>query len=125
MVLRLFLARNSYRPETLISDFDRVILDHGVRQQLFAHASDLRTSGFLVGSINNEVENLALPNAANPGKSEALQRSFNGLSLWVQHASLEGDNYTRLHIATPRTVIERGADQWSAHYRFQQVCRAA
>ena len=30
-----------YRPQTLMGDFDGVVFDHGVGQQLFAHAGKL------------------------------------------------------------------------------------
>ena len=57
-----------------------------------------RTSGFrLLGVVFGQfdVEDLALPHPANPGKAEASQGAFNGLALRIEHAGLEGNGNTR------------------------------
>jgi hypothetical protein len=39
--------------KALIWDFDRVVFNHSIGQQLLAHAGDYRTSGRLIRSIEN------------------------------------------------------------------------
>ena len=95
------------RAEWLIGDFDGVIFNHGIGQQLLAHAVELRTRGSLVGSLKGHIKDLALTHRADIAETEAGQSAFDGLPLRIEHTGLEGDNDTSLHGS--RLVIEEDA----------------
>src|SRR5690554_7508640 len=65
----------SCRKKTLSEDFDGVVFDHGIGQQLFAHLRQLGLGRFRIGVRKSEVENLALADALDAGKTETGQRS--------------------------------------------------
>src|SRR5688572_7031324 len=81
----------------LRKDFDRVVLDHRVGEELFAHLPEalLGRAGIAVAEL--DVEHLALPYGADAGKAQRPERSLDGLALWVEDAGLESNGDASLH----------------------------
>src|SRR5215217_23642 len=105
-VLRQMWRESSYRNKALIGDFDLVVFDHRIGQQLFTHAGQLGARRFSVGAIENEIKNLALADALDAAKAEGGQRAFDGLALGVENASLERDGNARFHSVIPILLNE-------------------
>ncbi|MEH2614998.1 Mg2+ and Co2+ transporter CorA [Bradyrhizobium sp. AZCC 1693] len=75
------------RPLTSSSqNFDPVILDHRVRQQLVGGILQRRLCLGLVGARELDVEHLALADAGDAIDAERFQRAFDGLALRVENA---------------------------------------
>src|SRR5579862_2876245 len=100
------------RSGATLPDLDRVILDYRVGEQLPAHLFDLcaRQHGVRLGEI--ELDELALPNLADPGEAQALQRIADRLALRIEHPGFEADVDSRLH--GPGTLI---ASSWAPRNR--------
>src|SRR5579864_8648879 len=86
------------RPST---DFDRVILDDRVGEELPAHVFDpgAPRCGIAVGQF--EFDELPLADLADPVEPEPLQGVADRLPLRVEYAGLEGDVNACLHPPDP------------------------
>src|SRR5580700_338790 len=83
-------------------DFDRVILDHRIGQQLPAHILHSGARRGRVGLGQFELDQLALANLADSVEAEPLQGIADRLALGVEHPRLQADMDARLHPA-PRS----------------------
>ena len=62
-------------------DFDRVVLDDRVGEQLLAHRLDLLAAARRIGFGQLELDQLALAHLADPDKTECCQRIADRLAL--------------------------------------------
>src|SRR5204862_7374372 len=77
-------------------DFDRVILDDRVGEELLAHLLDPGPGGGRVGLGDLQFDQLALPDFADIGKAEPLQGIADRLPLLVEGARFGADKKAAL-----------------------------
>ena len=76
---------------SLLLNFDAVVLDHCVGQQLAAHFVALRLGFVRVRFFEIEFDVTANSDAIDAGKSETFQRMANGFALRVENAVFQGN----------------------------------
>src|SRR5947209_1056773 len=78
-------------------DFDRVVFDDRVGEELLAHILDpgARRSG--VGVLKLQLDQLALTHFADAVEAEPFQGIADGLALRIEHAGLQADMHAGLH----------------------------
>src|SRR5262249_16194967 len=91
-VLRCDLLERRWSP-----DFDSVILDDRVGEELLAHLLDAGAGGGRIGLGELQFDELALADLADIGKAEPLQRVADCLALRVEDPGLETDMDARFH----------------------------
>jgi hypothetical protein len=71
---------------------DREILDHRIGEQFLAHGLEFGLGLGAVGGFKNHIEDLALSDGIDAGKTKAAERMLDGLALRVENAVLERDS---------------------------------
>ena len=84
--------------EPLTHQLERIVLNHRVGEQALAHAFDFRARGSLIGSLEIELDELALPDVGNTVETECTERVLNSLALRIENAVLQGDPDKRFHV---------------------------
>src|SRR5262249_20311884 len=79
------------------ADFDAVILDRGIGEELLSGAFKGRFGAGAVAALDLDIEDLALAHAGDPADPERAQRAFNGFALRIENAGLERDGDAGLH----------------------------
>src|SRR5690349_17583299 len=104
-----------------------IVLDHRIRQQLFAHADDSLAGRFAVGGLQANLDELSGTNVGDMLEAERLEAALNGQTLGVvdnglqndvdlsepQHAGMPLDIF-RLSGAPPRRVATVAAAPYSS-----------
>src|SRR5258705_1579580 len=80
-----------------VREVDRVILDHGIGQELLAHGVEIGLGLAAVGFLELDLDIFALADILDAGKAHDPQRMLDGASLRVENAGFEGDMDARLH----------------------------
>src|SRR5207244_1084701 len=83
----------------VFDQLDLVGLDQGIREQLFAHALEIRAHLLPVVVAKLEIDDAADTCGLN-GEAELLQRSLDGLSLRVEDPRLGADEHGCPHPST-------------------------
>src|SRR5262245_59867862 len=82
---------------TFSADFDAVILDHGIGEELLGGTFKRRLGTGAVAALDLDIEDLALAHAGDPADPKRAQRAFNGFALRIENAGLERDGDAGLH----------------------------
>ena len=72
--------------EERLEQFDSIVLDHRIRQQLVGGILQRGLRLGLVGAGQFDVEHLALADAGDAIDAERFQRAFDGLALRIENA---------------------------------------
>src|SRR5262249_50861700 len=92
-------------PVASADQLDRVVLDHGVGQELAAHLVEPLPGARGVGLGKLELDVLALADVAHLGKAQAIEGVSDGLALGVEHPVLEGYVDSGFHFASYCNVV--------------------
>src|SRR5262245_40854465 len=88
-----FMAAGPFRTSCATSshEIDRIVLDHGVGQELAAHPIDRLACLRRVTLVDFDLDILALPYVLHAGKSQPRERVADRLALRIEHARLQRD----------------------------------
>src|SRR5579883_1833392 len=98
-----FLRNEPSSPQMTRSplDLDRVVLDHGVGEELLAHGFDRGLGAGLVGLCEVELDHLALAHVVDAREAQRSERVADRLALGIEHARFERDVDARFHVSIP------------------------
>src|SRR5450631_3844601 len=85
--------------DALSEDFNSIVLDDGVGEQLVGRLLQVRLGLGLVGTGKLDVEHFALADAGDALDAKRLQRSLDRLALRVEDAGFQRNGHTRLHVS--------------------------
>src|SRR5262245_6706024 len=78
-------------------ELERVVLDHGVGEEILAHALNLGAHLLLVSFRDVDLDVLALTHVVDARESERAERALDCLALGVKNAIFQGDSDAGLH----------------------------
>src|SRR5512135_3076910 len=99
---------------SLSGHLDAVIFDHSVGEEFFRRGLERRLGAGAVGTLDLDIEDLALAHAGNPVDAQRAQRAFDGLALRVENAGLQRDSDAGFHGHAFMEPVQFGAPRGRA-----------
>src|SRR5262249_56221299 len=94
---RIRLPPRCHRRATPSFQFNLIILDQRVGEELVGRLVERGVRRFAIGRFDLDVEDFALPHARHARDAERFERAFDRLALRIENAGFEGNRDAGLH----------------------------